>query len=164
MKTELQAPGLARRMACWLYEGLLLMGVIFIAGYLFSALTQTRNAMHNRHPMQIFLFVVCGIYFVWFWAKGQTLAMKTWRIIVVDRFGKPLTQTRALWRYVLSWLWFIPALAAVAPFNLTGGESAVIVCGWVAVWAIASGLHPQRQFGHAALAGTRLVSMPNLKP
>ncbi len=151
-------------MACWLYEGLLLMGVVFIAGYLFSTLSQTRNAMDNRHPLQIFLFVVFGIYFVWFWAKGQTLAMKTWRIAVVDRSGKPLTQARALLRYVLSWLWFMPALAAVAPFKLSGLESAVIVGGWVAVWAISSGLHPQRQFWHDALAGTRLVSTPELKP
>ena len=37
-------PGLWRRMACWLYEGMLLFGVVFIASYLFSALTQTRHA------------------------------------------------------------------------------------------------------------------------
>ncbi|MEG1770963.1 MAG: RDD family protein, partial [Comamonas sp.] len=32
-------PGLRRRMACWLYEGLLLFGVVFIAGYLFGTLS-----------------------------------------------------------------------------------------------------------------------------
>src|SRR5256885_8825705 len=71
------APRLARRMACWLYEGMLLFGVVFIAGYLFGTLSQTRNAMDNRHALQAFMFVVLGIYFVWFWSKGQTLAMKT---------------------------------------------------------------------------------------
>ena len=40
-------------------------------------------------PLQAFLFVVFGIYFAWFWAKGQTLAMKTWNIRVVDRHGRP---------------------------------------------------------------------------
>ena len=29
--------------------------------------------------------------------------------------------------------------------------------GWIAVWALLSRLHPQRQFLHDALAGTRLV-------
>ncbi len=155
---SLPAPGLWRRMACWLYEGLLLFGVIFIAGYLFSTLTQTRHALENRHVQQAFLFVVLGIYFTWFWAKGQTLAMKTWHIRVVDTQGRPLTQARALLRYVLAWLWFLPALAAMAPFGLTGAESAVIVLGWVAVWALLSRFHPQRQFWHDALAGTRLIS------
>lgn len=161
---DLTTPSLARRMACWLYEGMLMFGVVFIAGYLFGTLSQTRNAMDNRHALQAFLFVVFGIYFVWLWAKGQTLAMKTWDITVVDRAGQPITQARALLRYVLSWLWFLPALAGVAPFELSGAESVVIVVGWVAVWAILSRFHPQGQFWHDALAGTRLVSKPRLSP
>lgn len=152
-----QAPRLARRMACWLYEGILMFGVVFIAGYLFGTLSQTRNAMDNRNALQAFLFVVFGIYFTWFWAKGQTLAMKTWHIRIVDATGRPLTQARALGRYVLSWLWFLPPLVAVAPFSLPAGEITVIVIGWVAVWALSSRLHPQQQFWHDALAGTRLV-------
>ena len=155
--TDLIAPPLPRRLACWLYEGMLMFGVVFIAGYLFSTLSQTRHALDNRHGLQAFLFVVFGIYFTWFWAKGQTLAMKTWHIRVVDRHGQPLTQLRALLRYVLSWLWFLPPLAAVAPFSLPAGESTVLLLGWVAVWATLSRFHPQRQFLHDALAGTRLV-------
>ncbi|MBT9549629.1 MAG: RDD family protein [Hydrogenophaga sp.] len=154
---NLTAPPLRRRMACWLYEGMLLFGVVFIAGYLFSTLTQTRHALDNRHLQQAFLFVVFGIYFAWFWAKGQTLAMKTWHIRVVDNQGRPLTQARALWRYVLSWLWFLPPLAVGAAFSLPGGELALIVVGWVLVWALLSRFHAQRQFVHDALAGTRLV-------
>ncbi len=145
-------------MACWFYEGILAFGVVFIAGYLFGTLSQTRNAMDNRHALQAFLFVVFGIYFVWLWSRGQTLAMKTWHIRVVDRFGQPLTQARALLRYLLSWLWFVPPLACVAPFGLPAAESVVLVIGWVAVWALLSRFHPQRQFWHDALAGTRLVS------
>lgn len=137
-----------------------MFGVVFIAGYLFGTLSQTRNALDNRHALQAFLFVVFGIYFTWFWAKGQTLAMKTWNIRVVDRFGRPVSQARALARYCLSWLWFLPALAAIAPFQLTGGESAVVVVGWVMVWALLSRFHPEQQFWHDAMAGTRLVTAP----
>jgi uncharacterized RDD family membrane protein YckC len=154
---SLMAPPLTRRMACWLYEGMLMFGVVFIAGYLFSALTQTRNALDNRHWQQAFLFVVFGIYFAWFWSKGQTLAMKTWHIRVVDSQGRAITQARALLRYVLSWLWFLPPLAAGAVFSLSGGEIGVISLGWIAVWALLSRFHALRQFPHDALAGTRLV-------
>jgi len=152
------APSLLRRMACWLYEGLLLFGVLFISGYLFSALSQSRHALDNRHGLQAFLFLVVGIYFTWFGHKGQTLAMKTWHIRLVDTEGHPLTQKRALLRYVLSWVWFILPLAAVSPFALTGGETAVLTFGWVAVWAVLSRFHPEQQFWHDAIAGSRLIS------
>lgn len=145
-------------MACWLYEGMLMFGVVFIAGYLFSTLSQTRNALDNRHPLQAFLFVIFGIYFVWFWAKGQTLAMKTWNIRVVDRQGLPITQQRALLRYALSWLWFLPPLLVSWALGLKAAEGAVLALGWVAIWAILARFHPERQFWHDALAGTRLVT------
>ena len=160
----LTAPPLMRRMACWLYEGILMFGVVFIASFLFSTLSQTRNAMDNRHAQQAFLFIVFGIYFAWFWAKGQTLAMKTWHIRVVDANGLPLTQAHAVRRYVLSWLWFLPPLAAVMPFALSAGEITVLVIGWVAVWAVLSRFHPQQQFWHDAWAGTRLVHFEHAKP
>lgn len=158
MSASMIAPSLRRRMACWLYEGMLMFAVVFISGYLFGALSQTRNAMDNRHGLQAFLFVIFGIYFTWFGSKGQTLAMKTWNIRLVDVHGKPVQQLRALGRYVLSWIWFLPPLAVLAPFQVSGGETAVIVLGWVAIWAVLSRFHPEKQFWHDAWAGTRLIS------
>jgi len=155
---QMRTPGLARRMACWVYEGILMFGVVFIFGYLFGTLTQTRHALDNRHGLQAFLFLIFGIYFVWLWSRGQTLAMKTWNIRIVDVTGSSVSQLRALLRYVLSWLWLLPALGAVAPFSLSVAEIVVVVLGWVAVWAVLSRFHPQRQFLHDALAGTRLIS------
>ena len=164
MIADFTAPSLRRRMACWTYEGLLLFGVLFISGYLFSTLSQSKHALDNRHGLQAFLFLVVGIYFTWFGHKGQTLAMKTWHIRLVDTSGQAISQKRALLRYVLSWVWFIPPLAALAPFSLSGGENAVLLLGWVAVWALVSRFHPQQQFWHDALAGTRLVSSEPLNP
>jgi hypothetical protein len=66
-------------------------------------------------------------------------------------------------RYVLSWLWFLPPLAGVFPFKLSGAESVVLVMGWVAVWAVLSRFHPDRQFWHDAWSGTRLVSVTRAK-
>lgn len=157
-RPDLLTPSLRRRMACWLYEGMLMFAVVFIAGWLFSTLGQMRHGLDARRPLlQAFLFVVFAIYFVWFWSRGQTLAMKTWDIRVVDRQGHPVTQARALLRYVLCWAWFLPPLAVLAPFRLAGAEIAVLMTGWILVWAILSRFHPERQFWHDALAGTRLV-------
>jgi uncharacterized RDD family membrane protein YckC len=151
-------PKLIRRLACWMYEGMLMFGVVWIAGYLFGTLSQTRHAMDNRHALQVFLFIVFGIYFVWFWHKGQTLAMKTWHIRVVDVHGQQLTQARALARYVLCWLWLLPPLAAALFFKLSGGEIAVVTIGWVVFYALLSRFHSTGQFVHDALAGTRLIN------
>ncbi len=157
-------PSLWRRMACWTYEGMLLFGVLFIAGYLFGTLTQTRNAMDNRHGLQAFLFLIFGIYFVWLWSKGQTLAMKTWNIRLVDVQGRPVSQARALLRYLLSWIWLLPSLSLVWLLGLPAAGLVGLVLGWVAIYATLSRFHPQRQFWHDALAGTRLISSPAKNP
>ena len=145
-------------MACWMYEGLLMFGVVFIAGYLFGTLSQTRNALDNRHALQAFVFVIFGIYFVWFWGRGQTLAMKTWDIRVVDMQGERISQKRALLRYVLSWLWFLPPLGVSWLLGLPAIEGAVLTMGWVAVWAVLARFHPHRQFWHDAWSSTQLIT------
>ena len=111
----------------------------------------------RRHLLQAFIFVVFGVYFSWFWSRGQTLAMKTWHIRIVDRQGRRVSEWRAMLRYLLAWVWFLPPFAVLAPLHLSGGETAVVTLGWVAVWALLSRFHPERQFLHDVLAGTRLV-------
>ena len=156
---SLRAPALRRRMASWLYEGTLMFGVVVLPGMLFGILTNTRHALDNRHGLQAFVFAVLALYFVYFWCKGQTLPMKTWHIRIVDRAGHALRWPRAVLRYLLAWLWFLPPLAAMAPFQLSGGEVTVLVAGWIVVWALLSRFHPQQQFWHDALAGTRLIDV-----
>ena len=156
----LQAPGIWRRLACFLYEGVLLFGVVMIAGYLYSSLTQQRHALHGQWGLRAFLFIVLAIYFVWFWTHGgQTVAMKAWHVRLVDREGRPVAQARALARYLLAWLWFLPALAAsgLAQLDKTASILGMLVCGVVA-YAMLAWLHPQRQFWHDAVCGTRLIT------
>ena len=91
--------------------------------------------------------------------------MKTWHIRVVDAQGRPLTQARALARYVLSWLWLLPPLGLTYALGLSGRDLAVLFPGWVIFYALLSRLHKQRQFLHDALAGTRLVQqLPPVRP
>ena len=150
-------------MAAWLYEGVLMFGVVVLPGLIFGVLTNTRHALDNRHALMAFLFIVLGSYFVYFWTRGQTLAMKTWHIRVVDRQGQPISAAAALRRYLLGWIWFLPPLAAMSPFPLSGGEVTVLMLGWVAIWALLSRFQPQRQFWHDIWAGTRLIDVqPNL--
>lgn len=155
-----QAPALRRRLASFFYEGVLLFGVVMAAGLLYSVATQQRHALVGLHGMQAFLFLVLGAYFVWFWSHGgQTLAMQTWHIRLLTKQGQPVTKARALCRYMLSWLWFLPALATVYAAGL---KSAAAVFAAVAVgvltYAALSRLHPQRQYWHDAVCGTRLVN------
>lgn len=154
------APGLLRRMASFAYEGLLLFGVLMISGYLYSSLTQQRHALHGLHGLQAFLFFVLGLYFVWFWSHGgQTVAMRTWRIRLVAIDGGPVRPGRALCRYLASWVWFVPPLALAAAAHLDSVTSIFGLLGaWIASYALLALLHPQRQFWHDALCGTRLVN------
>ena len=161
------APGLMRRMASFLYEGVILFGVVMIAGYLYSTLTQQRHALQGQWGLRTFLFLVLGIYFVWFWSRGgQTVAMKAWHVRLVDQQGAAVTQARALCRYLLSWLWFFPALAAAW---IAGLDSSAQIFGLMAAgvisYALLTKLHPQRQFWHDAVCGTRLIDWrPALPP
>jgi uncharacterized RDD family membrane protein YckC len=145
-------------MLCWLYEALLLFAVALIATLVFSVAVQMRHALDPRQwLLQAFLVIVFGIYFSYCWSRGQTLAMKTWRITVRDRHGHPLSQGRALLRYAFCSIWVLPPLAALASRKFTLPELGVLFAGWIAFWALLSRFHPQRQFWHDAWAGTRLV-------
>ena len=154
-------PSIVRRLASMLYESLLLLGVLAVLLILPHLLL---GALAHRLAAPVIVqahgFLVMLIYCLWFWSNGrQTLAMKTWHIRIVDLRGQPPSQARALLRYLLSWLWFLPPLVLIAPLHLSAGEVAVLAFGWVWIWALLSRFHPQGQFWHDAWAGTRLIDV-----
>lgn len=142
-----------------LYEGVLLFGVLFISGYLFDTLTQSRTGLAHRDARQLFLFLVLGLYFTWFWThSGQTLAMKTWHIRLVDRAGQPVGIGRALARYVLCWC--LP-LAALALLDQLAAPRWTLVVGPILAFALPPFwmlFDRKRQFIHDRLAGTQLIT------
>lgn len=153
-------PGVWRRLACFLYEGVLLFGVVMIAGLLYGLVTDQRHALEGRSGLMAFLLLVFGLYFVHFWTRsGQTLAMLTWHIRVVTVDGRPLRLPRAVARYLLAWIWLLPALAAVGLSGLkgTGITFGALIAG-VLTYAALARLHPDRQFLHDAVCGTRLIT------
>jgi uncharacterized RDD family membrane protein YckC len=154
------APTVRRRLAALLYEALILFGVVFIAGYLFSTLTQQRNGLTHHNLLAAWIGLVVGVYFVWFWThSGQTLPMKTWRLRVVAADGAPLSTGRAITRYVLAWLWFLPPLALHPLLGLKLPQTLAIAGIWFVLWAATGLFDSQRQFLHDRLAGTRVVSV-----
>ena len=158
MLEQAPAASIGRRLAVMLYESLLLFGVLFIAGWIFGTLLQQRHALYLRQGLQYWLFIVIGVYFIWFWSHGgQTLAMKTWRVRLTAIDGGPVSMPRATARYILSWLWFIPGLLIAKLLGAQGWLLVVIPSANVLLWAGLARLDPARQFVHDRIVGTRLI-------
>ena len=151
-------PSLIRRLLCMSYEAMLLFGLIFMSALLFGVLMQQRHALLYRHILQVCLFLIIGIYFVGFWYRGgQTLAMKTWHIRLTDPYGKGVSLRRAALRYFLCWLWFLPPAILIWFFGIHHGLSITILVAWFTVWFCTMYTHPDRQFLHDRLSGTKLI-------
>lgn len=165
MDREPLPPSIRRRLASLVYEALLLFGIVFFAGYLFGTLTQQRNGLTHRHLLIVWVALVVGIYFVWCWTHGgQTLPMKTWRLRLIGPRGETIGPIRALARYALGWLWFLPPLALHPLFSLPLPLTLGVTAAWFLLWAAAARLDPGRQFPHDRLAGTRIVELAVEKP
>ena len=156
-----ETPSLARRMASFVYEGLLLFGIGLIPGAigaLFVALTGHQHPLQSDAALRVITLVLYAIYFTWFWsARGQTLPMRTWHLQVVTTDGGRLSQARALARFVASCAWFAPAalLAAFNGWSRWQGIAAALV--GVLAYALLALLHPRRQFWHDAVCGTQII-------
>ncbi|WP_018411803.1 RDD family protein [Methyloversatilis thermotolerans] len=130
--------GLRRRLSSLLYESLLLLGVLaggFMLPYLVVGLAF--GVSPQGWFAWLHITMLLGLYFVHYWRRGgQTLAMQTWGIRVVDALeDRPPTFKRACVRYLLSW-----------PSLLFGGAGLV--------WALFDREH---RFLHDRLAGTRII-------
>lgn len=159
---ELPAPGMGRRMACLVYEALLLFGVIMGAGLIYGVATDQRHALEGTLGLRIAVFLTLGLYFVWFWTRhGQTLPMRTWQLKLVTVRGQPVGRLRATGRYVLCWVWVLPALATVHFSGVTGsGRTFFALCAGVLLYAATAYARRDGQFWHDVLCGTRIVPAP----
>jgi uncharacterized RDD family membrane protein YckC len=103
-------PGLMRRLAAMLYDGMLLFGVLTMATLLamFILGEGPEKQIAAGHPLfQAYLLLTGIAFFVWFWVHGgQTLGMRAWRLRLLRSDGAPLTTGDALLRCLaalLSW-------------------------------------------------------------
>ena len=112
------------------YEAVLLFAVGFFAAWLFFFASGGRDATAGwpRLELQLFIGAVYAAYFLWCWLRGgQTLAMRAWKIRLVD-----VTPGKAIARFLIA--------AATLPLSIA--------------WAL---FDRDRQFLHDRLAGTRLI-------
>lgn len=163
VNSALQTPGLRRRLACLLYEALLLFGVGLVSGAIGTLALKLSDATSPGViylMLQIVGIAVYGFYFVWFWTRrGQTLPMQTWRIKLVTAQGQGMTVPRALMRYAACALWIAPAFI-VSKLNQWTTVTELIAVGiGIVAYALLALLHPQRQFWHDAICGTRLITV-----
>ena len=161
----LPAPTIKRRVTVMVYEFFLLFAVEMLAVLVYLLLTGNRQEPLFQHGLKLWLFLVTGLYFTWCWRdSGHTLAMKTWRIKVVQAGHARLPWRTAIARYLLAWGWFAPALLVCAAFGLHArGEIAIALAVGIVLWALTALLDKDRQFLHDRLAGTRLVQLPKVK-
>jgi uncharacterized RDD family membrane protein YckC len=119
-----------------LYETLTAVTLLLFASAIVTTLLGKTEGTLPRSLLQATALGMVSAYLLWCWMHGgQTLAMKTWRIKVMNVDGSSLNFRGALLRYLLA----IVGLGA-------GGVGL-----W---WAL---FDPDRQFLHDRLARTRLV-------
>lgn len=129
-----------RRLGSLLYEALVILALTL---FLFLLPVALFSGVSHRMPgpglLWLYLFLLLGVYFVWCWVKaGQTLAMKTWGLWLVDaKSGRPLRPLQACVRYGMGWLCWPTGLALLWSF-----------------------LDPNNQFLHDRIAGSRIVYVP----
>lgn len=132
----MNTPGIWRRLAAAVYDALLLLAVLFVAAFVFLFIFGSAEAPPRRLLFQLYLLAVCATYFLWFWTHGgQTLAMRTWHLRLVDIGGGKVGIGQAALRFVLA-----------------GLGLALLGAGWW--WAL---FDRDRCFLHDRFAGTRLV-------
>lgn len=133
---QLQTPGLGRRLASMLYEGLVIFAVLLIFFWLPQALIAGSLGMPSAKFLWLHVFLLLGFYFVWFWLKAsQTLPMKTWRLRLVGSDGQKIRPTQAILRYMAAW-------------------PSILFFGIGILWAL---LDKDGQFLHDRIADTRTV-------
>ena len=152
---------LRRRLICMVYETILVLAIVFLAALLFPGAASGRLSGAARHTLFIYLVLVMGIYFTWCWARGQTLAMRAWRLRVVDLNGMLVSWQRAAARYLAALALVGPALAAMLWLREQPHSAlawALVAIGVVSIaWALGSSA---RRAAYDVIAGTQLVVLP----
>ncbi|HQR60417.1 MAG TPA: RDD family protein [Methylophilaceae bacterium] len=132
----MSTPSLLRRLGSLLYDTLVFIALWLLASALFTTIYGSVAESWQRWLLQLFCLAVISSYFLWCWTHGgQTLAMRTWRIHLIDASGSAPSLSAAVKRCLLATVGL-----------LLGGIGL-----W---WAL---LDRNGQFLHDRLAGTRLV-------
>jgi len=105
MPSSRDAPGLARRLGAMVYDGLLLLGLWFVATALLLAFRKGQAFPPGHWAYSVYLLGVSFAFFGWFWTHGgQTLGMRAWKIALRNNRAGPLTWRQAAIRFAAALL------------------------------------------------------------
>jgi uncharacterized RDD family membrane protein YckC len=100
---QITAPSFFKLGACLIYEALVVIALLLAGTAIFVLLLGEATVGIKRYLLQMFLWLIAGIYFIWCWQrKGQTLAMQTWQLKLVNQKAQLLSLKAAIIRYVLA--------------------------------------------------------------
>ncbi len=103
---------LPRRLGAMLYDGLLVLAVLFMATLPFVAVRGGEPVEPENTVYQLTMLGVVYVFFVFFWTRGgQTLGMRSWRLRLETADGRLPSFTTASLR-------FVAALVSLLPFGL----------------------------------------------
>lgn len=136
-------PGLFRRLAAIIYDGVLVASLVaaaFTLVYLPIAagfgLENIRDYPLYQAAMTLWMFTVGIGFHLWFWTHGgQSLGMRAWRIMLFSNDGLSPSLKQAVIRYAMA----VVSLAAL---------------GLGFLWIF---IDPQKRSWHDIVSGTRLV-------
>jgi len=105
--TQYPTAGLFRRLIALVYDTLLLLALILIAGFIALPFTGGEAPRPGNPFYQTYIFVLCYLFFAWFWTRGgQTLGMRAWRLRVQNEDGTAINWSQSLLRFMcamVSW-------------------------------------------------------------
>ncbi len=94
---------LLRRLSAAMYDGLLLVGLLMVAGA-FAIAANSGEAIDSQNWLfRGYLLGVASVFYLWFWTHGgQTLGMRAWRMRLIKANGEPVRLPQALLRLPLA--------------------------------------------------------------
>jgi len=100
-----------RRLAAMLYDGLLILALLFLATLPFIALRGGEPVEgDNNFAYQLILCLVIYSFFVGFWVRsGRTLGMQSWRLQLETMDGSKVNFKVATLRFFASLVSLVPA-------------------------------------------------------
>jgi len=132
-------PGLLRRLAAVLYDGLLLIALWMAASALWLAFREGEAVTAGNVWFRLYLLAIAWAFLVGFWVRGgRTLGMIAWRMQLTAADGGPVTLRQASARFFAALLSWLPVGAGY-------------------LWAL---VDRDGLTWHDRLSGTRLAMMP----
>tara|TARA_S200000501_G_C20592507_1_gene642193 strand:+ start:218 stop:685 length:468 start_codon:yes stop_codon:yes gene_type:complete len=143
---------LKNRFFSLIYELFLILGVLFPSTLLYLFF------FDNELGLKLWLMFVLGFYFCGLWIKsGQTLAMKTWNLKIVHFTGTKILLKKAVLRFTLAWLWFLPGLTIAYFLKAKGWDMLFFPTINTIFIFLLTFFDKEKQFIHDRLSGTRII-------